>query len=185
MGTLAREVLIDLPLSRSDHHYPEIPNMMSFILLFSVVFNVALVYIAQHYRTELEKAQNCASFGCKTRQWVDRRRFTRPEIVIFLDVDKMKEVNTQFGHNGTNERITAALTACRDSAILSARWQMGDELVAFTQGNGALACLRIESAFEQVGLSVTAAWVERTDDRPLAEWVTPLMDEVMARKAVR
>jgi GGDEF domain-containing protein len=152
---------------------------------------IASLCAAVHYRSVAAKLQKCPDFGCLTRQGIERRKPGRKAVIVFIDIDYMKQANTDYGYNAVNEKIRAVLERItRKGDIVSGRWFSGDEFVFFASGSdGAAICDRIKAEFaaDDFGLSlgVTAAWSVADRLKSLTEMIAPLSAEVLAAKAAR
>lgn len=152
---------------------------------------IASICAAVHYRSVSAKLQKCPDFGCLTRQGIERRKPGRKSVIVFIDIDYMKQANSSHGYNVVNDKIRTSLARItREGDIVSGRWFSGDEFIFFASGaDGAAICDRIKSEFAAddfgMSLGVTAAWSVADRSKSLAEMVAPLSADVLTAKAAR
>jgi diguanylate cyclase (GGDEF)-like protein len=131
-----------------------------FLILISTNAALAVWVILQ--RLQIKQLHLCSSYGCLTRQGVDaqwqRHKNKSNQSLIFLDLDKIHDLNEKWGYTVVDAKIKASLK-CRKNELLG-RWYSGDELIIIVPTQEALAtCNRIQNQLENNGLSGTFAIV--------------------------
>lgn len=143
-------------------------------------------------RQEVEKLSHDDAFGILTRQGLmaNCRKGDPRKAVIFLDFDRIHELNHELGYENVNKRIKAIFNLpVRSSDIRLGRWWSGDECVVLVDGDSSAAeavldRLRIQA--QQQGLSFSAAaGIWNSQEEPLGSCVEQLAKEVMEQKTAR
>jgi GGDEF domain-containing protein len=130
------------------------------------------------------------AFGIYTRQALEFLADHQPRgerLVIFLDFDRIHELNEEIGYEEVNKRIKYMLRLPMRSGDLVGRWFSGDEIVMVldTTKAGNAIQRRLREAADEVGMTFTAAMgLWHAGEEPLKEAVTRLSPLVMKRKQI-
>lgn len=108
---------------------------------------------------QIKKLLVCPTFGCLTRQgltihWkgIERRA---NQAIIFIDLDKMHELNERLGYEEVDRRIHAV---CSVLGSQMARWYSGDELILSCPIEKSLPfAMQVEAMFVAQGIGATWA----------------------------
>lgn len=120
-----------------------------------------------------------------TRDFVRATRYDRPSALIFLDIDRFKAINDQYGRNAGDEVLRACAEAClktlRRSDVLG---RLGGEefgmLLPETNSQDAMVCAeRIRSLIEGLDIPVGGATVRVTVSCGVAPLTSNLETEAM------
>ena len=83
--------------------------------------------------------------------------------IAYCDIDHMHDLNSKYGHKGTDDKIKQVIHAVRNNDIVASRWLNGDELIFILKsGNPKNFCIRIMEEFDKVGISCTfshSSWI--------------------------
>ena len=143
-------------------------------------------------RKEVRRLSHDDAFGILTRQGLvaASRNGGGRRAVVFLDFDRIHELNQELGYENVNQRIKAVFNQpVRSSDIRLGRWWSGDECVVLVDGSidAARAVVnRLRAHAQQQGLSFSAAtgvWDNRKE--PLGGCVGRLAKEVLEKKRAR
>ena len=143
-------------------------------------------------RKEVKRLSHDDAFGILTRQGLMASCTTRSgkKAVVFLDFDRIGELNKELGYEEVNGRIKETFQqSIRHSDVLLGRWYSGDECLVLVDGDttAAEAVLdRLRMHAQGQGLSFMAAtgpWDGK--DEPLEHCVSRLAEEVLRQKAER
>lgn len=116
----------------------------------------------------LEEAITDSTLGIPTRKgWSQSHRsgnFTGD--IVFYDIDEMKRLNAEHGHEGVNALLRKGLELARaDDTVF--RWFNGDEFVAMLGLGDAPGFLaRLTEAYRKLGMSFTACYASCVDTPP-------------------
>lgn len=120
--------------------------------------------------------RTCPVYGILTRSaveeaWEQQKRL--PNLAIaFLDIDDLKQKNSELGQDETNRRINAAFAMARSGEVLVARFFSGDEFVILTPRSQIVrACDRAMTALRDRGVGATATIVQYGGEESLADAV--------------
>jgi len=153
--------------------------------LTAILSNLAIVAKWREAKIKIEALTTCSTYGCLTRQGIDlnwQKRGNKALSVIFFDIDKMKEANTEWGYTEVNRKISAVLSQIRSDEIVLGRWFSGDEIVILCLPSEAeRAAQRLQQTFISEGMSATFAIAPCTHN-DLAANVKPASDAVQAAK---
>jgi GGDEF domain-containing protein len=126
---------------------------------------------------ELAELKQDKAFGILTRPAleIEHRKQTQAAAVIFLDLDKIHNLNERIGHEAVNRKIKRAVNIRHDDLLLSGRWYSGDELVFLVKGNAPAMAERILNSLKKQGLSATIATA------PLTRQLTKAVEKAKAK----
>jgi GGDEF domain-containing protein len=130
------------------------------------------------------------AFGIYTRQALQFLADHQPRgerLVIFLDFDRIHELNEEIGYEEVNKRIKYMLRLPMRSGDLVGRWFSGDEIVMVldTTKAGNAIQRRLREAADEVGMTFTAAMgLWHSGDEPLKDAVARLSPLVLKRKQI-
>lgn len=139
--------------------------------IFSLSLNLSLAIYCWLQRRYTAALHTDPTYGILSRQGLERRwnRLSRSYeryTVIFLDLDKMHDLNEQLGYAEVDRRIREAFACLRRSEVCG-RWYSGDEIALILPHHEArLATRRIQAALTSLGLSATFG-VRACDSRDL------------------
>jgi hypothetical protein len=108
-------------------------------------------------RAEIQMLKIHAPYGIYTRAAfeIEKRKFSDGQYVVFGDIDRMHEMNTQYGYEIVNAKIRAALGIRSNDLIATGLWFSGDEMVFVIRGDAEGFCNRIQEAFRAQGMGIT------------------------------
>jgi hypothetical protein len=139
-----------------------------------------------HLRRELRVALVDKTYGILTRQGGERTwhhlsaRYAAFE-VVFLDLDDLHRLNTDWGYAEVDQRIRGVLNF-RQEDIVMARWYSGDEIIAIVpKGDGVGFSQRLLNSLRKRELSATFGVVPALPE--LADAVQRATQMVVAAKA--
>lgn len=135
----------------------------------------------------IDKLSYDTVFGCLTRQAVELRWSEiskEAQAAIFLDIDRMHEMNEKFGYDKVDQMIRDSIGHCRsDDKVVAARYYSGDELLFILKDKRDVKGFsnRMFSEFRKMGISITACIIERIVDN-LIDTVKPAAEEIRKQK---
>ena len=118
-----------------------------------------------------DKVWNTYTRSALELRWAE---FTKNAVcVVYMDIDHMHDLNSKYGHSGTDNRIKEVIAKVRHTGkgrigdIVASRWLNGDEVIfILNSGECELFCKRMQREFKRVGISVTMAYTNRITDNP-------------------
>jgi GGDEF domain-containing protein len=133
------------------------------------------------------------AFGMYTRAALlamSGRELRGRKSVVFLDLDRVHELNLLYGYAEVDRRIRAAFSSnTRRSDMWAARWWSGDEVLLVLDcgvGQAEVVVGRLQQLAQQQGLSFTYAIGEWDSDAgDLPDVVERLSTQVLAQKVER
>lgn len=111
--------------------------------------------------------------------------------ILVLDVDHMKEMNSQLGYDETTNRIKKMLSVLRADEYFVAQFQSGDEFViildAFKYGSEDImrVIARLSAAGDEQGVSFTYLVKKDVPAEDGVETIKALFDQLVVMKAAR
>lgn len=101
-----------------------------------------------------------APYGILTRAAfeIEKRKVKHGQYVVFGDIDRMHEMNTQYGYEVVNEKIREALQIRSGDLLLTSLYFSGDEIIFVINGDPQGFCNRIVESFRNQELGITLAF---------------------------
>lgn len=128
-------------------------------LILAATLGASLAWLLQERR--VQAAHYDEAFGMLTRAGLDAklRRLTTEVDVLFIDLDRIHELNAELGYTEVDKLIRQAF-ALRSTDAIVGRHYSGDEIVIITRrGDGAGLSERLTARLATAGLSATIAVV--------------------------
>jgi len=136
----------------------------------------------------IEQMSQDSVFGCQTRQALEMQYgqiWYKLGGVLFLDIDKMHNLNETYGYSEIDRRIKECLSSLRQSDVKAFRWYSGDELVIFIfDGDIEKMGIRLKSEFEKYGIGISYT-TSNIILESLEDTVKPLSNAVQKMKLDR
>jgi GGDEF domain-containing protein len=153
------------------------------ITLAAIALGTSLV--ALYSRRAIRSLSYDSAFGISTRAAFDQyaRTHTGSCDVIFIDLDKIHDLNHAVGEDEVDRRVRVAIQhRASDRALYRTRYKSGDELLFLVPlGDGLPFAERLHAQFTEAGLSATIA-VEACVCGDLLAAIAPAQRRVYAAK---
>lgn len=131
-------------------------------------------------KLSIDPIWNCLTRSALQIRWTELTQDATG--LIYIDVDKMHDLNEKYTHAGVDKKIKTVLKNIRQNDIISSRWLNGDEITLILKsGNPAEFSLRLIQEFKNVGIGITCAYTHEIKKSP-EKTINPLDKKVQISK---